>query len=103
MPSKTGDYKIPFDEHGNQVSYPGSWMKIEWRENTPFRTTLKFEGFYRGRSAANANMRTDEGVEVQMFLKDFGEALPFFEKGKLTGEFKFVKRGQNYGIMFIHP
>jgi hypothetical protein len=70
-------YKIPYNPlTGDQMHYPenvyrpgaaGAWTKEEpgWRENVPFATTLRFNGFRRGRSAAYAeflNPELDNGV-----------------------------------------
>lgn len=94
--------KIPFDQHGSPVPYtPQRAACYVWEENKPFRATLKFQRFERGRSAAHAIYAKADNPswQVTMFLSDLedviarGEA-PFL----LTGRWEFVKRGQNYGV-----
>ena len=36
-----------------------------------------------------------------MFMKDLTECFDKIEKGKISGTFRFVKRGQNYGITLM--
>lgn len=94
--------KIPFDQHDCPV--PFIQRRVEnyvWKDNEPFRATLKFERFERGRSAAHAIYvkADDPSWQVTMFLSDLGDVI---ERGEapflLTGRWQFVKRGQNYGI-----
>lgn len=93
--------QIPYDQHGSPVPYEGARASLVWKDNEPFRATLKFERFERGRSAAHAiyAKADDPSWQVQMFLSDLGDVI---ERGEapflLTGRWVFVKRGQNYGI-----
>ncbi len=97
-----GDYKIPFDKDGNQQHYADSWMTdLEWRDNAPFVATLTYVGYSRGRSAAYFDFKDHNGKIVIVFLKDFEAMIPHLVKGSVTGSFKFIKRGQNYGCQLI--
>jgi len=100
---KVGDYKIPF-RNGSPLVYPETWGTdaIEWRDNTPFSADVEFERFTRGRSAARSVWREfRSGVLYEMFLVDLADAMPAVVDGKLSGEFCFQKRGQNYGMRLL--
>ncbi|WP_315782338.1 hypothetical protein [Bradyrhizobium sp. SZCCHNPS1003] len=97
-----GDYKIPFDKDGNQQHCADSWTSgLEWRDNVPFVATLTYAGYSRGRSAANFDFRDHNGKLVVVFLKDFEAMVTHLVNGSVTGSFKFIKRGQNYGCQLI--
>lgn len=100
MAKTSGNYLIPFDPNGNQLHYPG-WRDNEWRENADFTDTLTFDDYRRGRSAAYFNLIRADGTSVTMFLKELTEAIPHMVCGKLCGRFRFIKRGQNYGVTLI--
>lgn len=101
MSAKKGDYQIPFDGAGNQLHYPESWKEMVWRDNTPFETTLTYDGYSRGRSAAYLGFKTTEGKGVTVFMTDFEAMVPRMVKGEVTGTFRFTKRGQNYGCQLV--
>lgn len=97
--------KIPFDQHGSPVPYcrfgEDSYV---WETNKPFKTTLVFKRFERGRSAAHAIYAKgdDPQWEVTIFLSDLEDVIAQgFAPLYLTGHFEFVKRGQNYGVKLI--
>lgn len=105
--------KVPFDQHGNPVPYvPGRTIgpnaslnpRYIWRDNEPFRATVEFKRFERGRSAAHAIYvkHDDPSWEATMFLTDFTDVV---ERGlapkHLSGRFVHVKRGSNYGIKLL--
>lgn len=95
------DGRIPFDEDGHPMVYAdGGWSKCaEWRDNTPFEDTLTFKNFTRGRSAARAVFLSKAlGCRVEMFLATLKTVIPNLVEGKLSGTWRFEKRGQNYGI-----
>lgn len=106
--SKKGDYLIPFNSKGDQLHYPEAYefdaargcgyKPPEWRPNAPFRDTLTFDTYSRGRSAAYFHFKRSDGTGVCMFLTDIEAAIPHMVAGKLTGTFRFTKRGQNYGV-----
>lgn len=101
MTKPVGDYEIPFDCKGNQQHYPESWRGLEWRPNDQFTETLTFQDYRRARSAAYFVFARIDGTLVTMFLKDFEEVVPHMVKGVVTGTFRFVKRGQNYGCSLM--
>lgn len=77
---------------------------IEWRENCVFQDDLRYDGYYRGRSAAGFRFVSEnDGKTYNMFMKDFDDAMKArrFFKDRLIGQFTYVKRGQNYGIRII--
>lgn len=107
----SGDYQIPFDREGNQQHYPEVWYvgvypnhKADgphWRENEPFDDKLTYVGYRRGRSAAYFAFRRTNGNTVTMFLKDFEAVVPLMQCGQIDARFRFVKRGQNYGVQLM--
>ena len=113
MAKTVGDYQIPFDADGNQQHYPeSSWrgdpslgqrerVGPDWRPNDPFEDTLTYVGFSRGRSAAYFNFKRADGKSVTVFLKEMDEMLPHMVNGKVSGVFRFVKRGENYGCTMM--
>lgn len=105
--------KIPFDQHGNPIPYyngvtrgPYAYLDPDyiWEDNAPFRATLEFQRFDRGRSASHAiyAKRDDPSWEATMFLTDFTDVV---KRGlaplSLCGRFEYVKRGSNYGIKLL--
>ena len=77
---------------------------VEWKENFVFHDDLRYDGYYRGCSAAGFQFVSEEnGKRYNMFLTDFDNAMKTrrFFKDHLIGEFTFVKRGQNYGIKIL--
>lgn len=101
QPQKIGNYKIPFDQNGNQLTYAAGWRDIEWRENDPFNDELTYVGYERGRSAAHLVFHTATGKRVTMFLGQFDRCAQHMNGGKFKGTFRFVKRGENYGVAMI--
>lgn len=97
------NYKIPFDEQGNQMDYPAIWStNIDWRDNHEFSDGLVFESSGRGRSSVTFILRRiSDGKKVTMFLKDFTAMIPQMVNGVASGKFTFVKRGQNYGCQMV--
>lgn len=96
--------KIPFDQHGNPVPFAPNADAVVWKDNEPFRATLIFKGFQRGRSAAHAIYAKDDDPtwEVAMFLSDLKTVIELGCKPqRIQGRFAFVKRGQNYGIKLL--
>lgn len=102
---KIGDYQIPFDNNGNQMSYPGGYGSrgCNWRDNAIFEDTLKFQYSGRGRSAVTLHFERASGGQVTMFLKDFEAIIPKLHEGTITGKFAFTKRGTNYGTQYLGP
>ena len=106
--SKRGDYPIPFDKNGNPQGYPQQWYEGEypnakragpiWRDNIPFKATLEFTGYGRGRSSAVLKFKDGNGIEYEMFLSSFDECARLMCYGKIEGTWWFVKKGQNYGV-----
>jgi hypothetical protein len=94
--------KIPYKGNKPMV-YADKWdteqPDFEWRENVEFDDTLHFRSFSRGRSAARGVFLSNHlGCHVEMFLGTLEPLVKTLKKGKLTGTFKFEKRGQNFGI-----
>lgn len=100
---------IPFDQKGNQVHYPDTWIMRtgSWKANFTFYGTVSFKEFARGRSAAYAVVQVWEAkrgrrpYEAIVFLKDLGEMLTHMDRGTIVGTFTFCKRGQNYGMRWL--
>lgn len=103
MAKKTGDYVIPFDEKGNQMSYDYFYARGIKLPNFEFAGILKFLRFERGRSAANAIfLRQKTGTEVSVFLTDLKDMIPHMINGEIEGRFTFCKRGANYGCRLLN-
>jgi hypothetical protein len=99
--------KIPFDEHGYFVSYPGINFheRYEWKPNYVFEDELQFLGFYRGRSSAGITFESKKHKsQYTMFLIDFKDLIlnNLVEFGKIQGKWTFVKRGTNFGVRFLN-
>ena len=95
-----GQYKIPFDKHGNQLHYP-DFRLHHWEDNFEFPGPVRVTGYARGCSAAYFEGRVESGRSLIIFLTDFEEMLPHLAGGSANGRFTFVKRGQNYGVKMI--
>ncbi len=97
------DYKIPFDDKGNQLHYEWySYQNGEWRDNEEFNDTLVYKGYARGRSAAYFLFhRASTQTEVVVFMTDFEKMIPLLTYGFLSGTFTYTKRGQNYGVKLV--
>lgn len=102
MSKKTGDYQIPFQD-GNQIDYEIYWGKpFEMVDNFVFEDTLTYTNYGKGRSAITFYFtRESNGKEVTMFASNLSEVIPRFVNGKLTGQFTFCKKGQNYGCRML--
>lgn len=98
--AKKQTFQIPFS-NGHLVSYAGGGGGFTWKENYVFPDVLTFDSFERGRSAAHAVFFNEKGRRFPMFLTDLHDAMTHIVRGSLTGNFTFVKRGQNYGVKFV--
>lgn len=105
--TKKWDGKIPWKKRED-----GRWFvpdyanerhrDVEWRDNEPFEDVLTFAGFSRGRSAARMVFKSRKlGVRVEMMLTHFSEVAKRMVAGQLQGQFKFAKRGTNFGICML--
>jgi hypothetical protein len=101
------DRKVPFEKGTDQMlTYDWGGWACEHRDAPPFVSALQFSHFERGRSSAVAVFNpidaygTPCGLRYYMFLKDLGDSIPHLKNGVLTGTFKFVKRGANYGVAY---
>lgn len=84
-----GDYEWVGKERTESILIP----------NEPFKATIKYSGFYRGRSAAGLEFTNVETkVPYVVFLTDFEKMVPKMVNGIVEGEFWFAKRGTNYGL-----
>lgn len=105
MAKKVGEYPIPFDKEGNQLSYAYSWIdgKVEWRNNYEFDATLTYSDYARGRSAVGILLCDEHGHQYSMFLSMLDELFISrgFEGRSVTGRWTFVKRGENYSIRLV--
>lgn len=97
-----GKYEIPFTKDGNLCDYP-DWRVSEWKPNYDFDATISVESFSRGRSAANFDVKDENGKMYNVFMTDFLDMVKHkdFKAGLLTAKFTFCKRGQNYGMKLV--
>lgn len=70
-------------------------------KNFIFKDTLTYTGFSKGRSSVKFNFVGSDGSEYEMFTKDFSELVKVESVNKITGEWSFVKRGANYGLVKV--
>lgn len=95
-------YQIPFDENGDLINYPESFMNPVFKDNFEFGDTLEYVDYSRGRSAAYFNfVSLNTNRKYTMFMTDFNDIVHLLEKGRITGTFTFQKRGMNYGVKKI--
>lgn len=121
------DLQVPFDGHGNQLTYaryyPGDdyvetstrWTDprkndVLWRFNDPFDAVLLLDRTERGRSAAHFIWKQvpgyGDGLERTMFLADLAALIKSgvtISDGRVTGRWAYRKRGQNYGVYLVVP
>jgi hypothetical protein len=101
---KNGKRTAPFDKAtGSLQDYPHIWAKpkdYEVREALPFTATLKLIDFSRGRSAATFWWEDVDhpGRQYPMFMSGALKLIQAGKAGSVSGEWKIVKRGGNYGI-----
>lgn len=77
--------------------------QYEPREPFEFNAILKFEGFYRGRSAAGFYLIGPKGEKYVMRLKEIDNLIKNAEiyKGNVTGRWGFTKQGANYSLTYL--
>lgn len=97
---------VPFidNEDGSRsfLSYPG-WKCDFLYDPTAWKGSMRVEDTHRGRSAAQINWRDEEtGNVYPMFLSDVFAMLKDadMKDGLITGYWKFVKKGSNYGVVY---
>lgn len=98
------NYKIPFNKaSGSLINYmpPINSSSVEWRDNYVFTDALEFVGYEKGRSAFNLIFQDTKGSRYHMFLKESIRIIPLLVYGKIIGNWTFVKRGANYGIIMV--
>lgn len=107
--------KIPFGgKDGKFMSYPMeqySWdgtnrtvHPIDWRDNEVFSASLRITGTSRGQSAARFVLEdVDSDQQYEMFMTDAVKMIQSasIEKGVITGQWAFSKRGANFGVRHV--
>lgn len=71
--------------------------------NTPFKDTLKYQGYYRERSSTGGHFTNDKGQRFTVFMTDMDRFIPLMVRGEITSEFIYCKRGFNYGVTLYTP
>lgn len=95
-----------------EIEQLGEWVhpactyygqKVIFKPNYIFSADLKFTGFTRGRSSAQACFKDSNNDKIYyMFLVDFSDIiLAGCNVNKLKGNFTYTKRGCNYAIKFL--
>lgn len=87
-------------EYSSERDELGRAKKIDptYIDNIPWKDTLRYEGYYRGRSAAGFTFRNDKGQIFSVFMKDIESFIPKMVNGNISGTFIYCKRGKNYGV-----
>lgn len=83
-----------------------SGEEADWRPIEPFRATLVYAGYARGRSAAYFYWKdVATGISYPMFMSGMDQVMDsgFVEGNRITGRFTVVKKGQNYGLSYLGP
>lgn len=104
----------PFDPDGNLMHYPqrtyasgsdyvagaSAYIEPEWHEVVEWHGELHLEEMQRGRSAAYFIWKDAFGRSYPMFMTDMLDVAQksAIEYGTCKATWKYVKRGQNYGI-----
>lgn len=95
--TKKGQYQIPFDTKGNQLSYVDTYWGRDaiMKDNYEFEDTLVYSGYGRGRSSVTMDFKskTDE-KNYSMFISDFDSVVSEMVNGEVKGKFTFVKKGK---------
>lgn len=95
-------YQIPFDKHGNLLSYP-DYDVDQWKDNYVFKSKMTLVTYGRGRSSVVFIFKDNNGFKYPMFVSDFLDMTlaVTLDKGFVEGSFTFVKKGSNYGLKYI--
>lgn len=98
----TKQIQIPFDENGNQLSYPyyGHIMK----DNYEFEDDLQIIDVERGRSACIFIAHSkNTGKKYKLFLSSMLEIInnTNMHYGEFSGKFTFIKRGAKYSLKLL--
>lgn len=101
---KLGKYPILFDSHGNHLSYNDGRFSIEMA-NFYFKDELQIKDYGRGRSSAvfTAYLISNPAIKFNIFMSDIIEVIRkrVLNSGKVYGVWKFVKKGDNYGVSMV--
>ena len=91
--------KIPFNSQG-MVATDDPYDNIVWFNNSYENLTLKVVESDRYMKSSKLHFEDLYGKRYQMFISDVPDLLTFasINKGIITAEFYFVKRGSDYGI-----
>jgi len=99
---KKKNYKVPYDDKGNLLSYEPLWGSAEFKDPTVWEDTLVIENYERGRSSAIfIACSLDTQKRYPIFMSNFIEMIPLMVNGVITGKFSEVKKGANFGIEII--
>lgn len=99
------ELQIPYNKNGNMMSYPNYFDEVKtWKAAENFTTTLKYKQYLRGTSSVIfifEDIHTNK--TYPMFVSSIDNILlnTNIINGEITGTFKFVKKGKNYGITLI--
>lgn len=96
-------FKVPYDKTGNLRN---RYVKgDEWRDNRPFRATIKFDHlFHRKNGSPLLIWRDPNGYTYPMFVSSLPSLLdsggPVLDSGEVTAVWRVVKSGDRYGLVF---
>ncbi len=98
-------YKIPFDDQGNM------WMNSQYvydtsntKDNYTFSETMTITEYPKTKYGSRQFELTDSKDKTySMFMHDAFEMIAknTIVKGQISGTWTFIRKGANYGLLFI--
>lgn len=99
---KKQNYKVPVDHQGALMSY--GHCPSKWVDPFEFYDTLTYIDYERGRSSCVLLFqREKDNTKWPVFMSNAHDIIPLLQNGQLTGRFRTVKKGANFGIAYEGP
>lgn len=110
------EYKIPFEQNGNLLSYVGyggntyfdykvkQQLPIVWEDNQVFQDSFEYAGYSQGRSSCHIYLKsTVNNRKHFVLLSDFDRIMKkgWMNNNIISGKFTFAKRGANFMMVPI--
>lgn len=96
------NWQVPFNEDGT----PWYWNTLKgiphhYEDPFEFDAVMNIDTFKRGNSSTKMILRDENNVYYEVFVSDMKEIIINMEHGIISGRFKYVKKGQDYGIKLV--